>query len=393
MNGEMIQVQLVGADIPATVDQLCNKGIVLYDVQYDGLLCATLNVPYGQYKLLKHLAEKSGNEVKLRRIQSLVYILKNFLKRPVLVIGLLYILLMSLWLPGRVLFISVEGNQTIPITRILQEAEQCGVCFGAKRGDVRSEIVKNHLLEAMPELRWAGITTDGCTAIIRVLEEPKQETKIEPIAYSSIVAACDGIVTSCTVTSGSAACSVGDAVKKGQLLISGYQDMGLLVKLSRSQGEVFAQTERDISLITPLNYAKKGQISAHKTRYSLIIGKNRINLSKGSGIFDTSCDKIYKQYFLTLPGGFVLPAAIEVEQIINHHQSVESRQPEHMQGHMEAQADSYLSAHTVSGTIKARTVSDASAEQVYHMTVHYTCVEMIGREQTEEIKIQYGKSG
>ena len=236
-----------------------------------------MDVAYVQYKLLKQLAEKSGNEVKLRRIHSLIFILKSLMKRPVLVITLLCILLLTLWVPDRVLFISVEGNRTIPVTRILQEAEKCGICFGAKRGDVRSEIVKNHLLESMPELQWAGITTDGCTAIIRVLEDPTQETKMKPVAYSSIVAACDGIVTSCTVTSGSAVCAVGDAVKEGQLLISGYQDMGLLVKLSRSQGEVFAQTERDISLVTPLNYVKMEAIAGQETRYSLIIGKNRIN--------------------------------------------------------------------------------------------------------------------
>lgn len=392
MNGGLIKVQIIGADIPMTIDYLCDSGMILYDVRYDGKLSATLEVSNGQYRPFRKLAEKRGNEVRIRSVNSVIWNLKNWIRRPVLMASVMLILFLTVWMPSRVLFIAVEGNTTIPATRILQEAEKCGIYFGAKRNAVRSEIVKNHLLESISELRWAGVTTDGCTAVIRVLEETSQVQEKTPIEFSSVVAERDGIITSCTVTSGTAACVVGDAVKEGQVLISGCQNLGLMVKLTRSQGEIFAQTERNVCLIMPLVYEKKQELSEQTTRYSLIIGKNRINLSKGSGISYTGCDKIYTQYYLTLPGGYILPAALTVEQIINYEQTTISFEPEQMESYMLAQCDSYLLGHTVSGTIQSKAVSRSFSEQVNYVTVQYTCVEMIGRECTEEINIQYGKA-
>ena len=48
-------------------------------------------------------------------------------------------------------------------------------------------------------------------------------------------------------------------------------------------------------------------------KYAVIIGKKRINFYKGSGISDTSCDKMYLENYVTLPGGFILPIAIATE--------------------------------------------------------------------------------
>ena len=36
---------------------------------------------------------------------------------------------------------------------------------------IRSEKVKNSLLQRIPQLQWAGINTDGCVAVISVREK------------------------------------------------------------------------------------------------------------------------------------------------------------------------------------------------------------------------------
>lgn len=391
MGSGRIKIHMIGADIPATIDLLCKQGMVLYRIEYDGDLSASMEIPYGQYRDFKYIAERRGNEVRVRSVRGIGQLTKGILFRPVFITAVLLLIFLSVWVPSRVLFIAVEGNEKVPVTQILLQAEKSGVYFGASRRAVRSETVKNRLLESIPQLRWVGITTDGCTATIRVLEEETADGEQETVSYSNIIAVSDGVITSCTVTSGAAACSVGDAVKAGQVLISGYQDLGLLVKLTRAKGEVFAQTERTISLVTPSAYVKKESVTSEKVNYSLAFGKKRINLSKDSGISYAGCDKIYTTYYLTLPGGFVLPASLSIEQIIMHSQGDAASDEESLKQLLQEQSNLYLAESMVSGTSKNVSAIYNKSHGFAHMKAHYFCVEMIGREHQEEINIQYGK--
>ena len=83
-----------------------------------------------------------------------------------MVIGLCLLLLLVCILPTRVLFMRVEGNESIPENLILEAAEDCGIRFGASRSAVRSEKVKNGILSRISELQWVGVNTKGCIAVI-----------------------------------------------------------------------------------------------------------------------------------------------------------------------------------------------------------------------------------
>lgn len=54
---------------------------------------------------------------------------------------------LTVFLPGRILFLQVEGNGAVPGKLILEHAAECGVHFGASTRKLRSEQVKNHLLD------------------------------------------------------------------------------------------------------------------------------------------------------------------------------------------------------------------------------------------------------
>ena len=110
-------------------------------------------------------------------------------------------------------------------------------------------------------------------------------------------------------------CAVGRAVREGQVLISGYEDHGLTIHMTRAEGEILAQTSRQLSVITPETSLRRGHIGEMEVRYSLCIGKKRINFYKGSGICEGRCVKMYSEYVLTLPGGFSLPVKLVRETV------------------------------------------------------------------------------
>ena len=380
-----IAVQLIGANIPNLLDKVTNAGIHLFQIQQMDMLTVQIWVRRGDFAKLRIIAKKQGTQMTVVQRTGIYWMLTSLLHRPVIVAGIILILLMSWFIPTRVLFISVEGNETIPSNLILEKAAQCGITFGANRREVRSEKMKNNLLAALPELQWTGINTYGCTAVISVKERTQSEKPLVNRGVSSIVAERDGIIHSCTVTSGNPLCTEGQAVKAGEILVSGYRDCGIKIQATRSKAEIYAQTVRQITVKSPLDYTQKGNVHRVTEKYSLILGKKRINFFKDSGISPAGCDKMYLQYYCVLPGGFMLPIAITVERLQYYQTDNVTAASEMSQVSAKEFAQVYLTDQMLSGKILGKQESAEIADAVYTLTGRYICLEMIGRERNEEI--------
>lgn len=384
LNG-MLQAELVSADTAGAVTRFFESGITIYDAEYLDDLTVRFQIRRQDYKRIRLLAEKRGDVLKLLKKRGLYWTGKGLLKRPVLMLGILAILILGTYLPTRIFFIRVEGNTTVPTNRILEQAAQCGIAFGADRSEVRSEKMKNALLEAMPELQWAGINTQGCVATISVREREIVEKTVKTAGVSSIIAARDGVILSVTATRGSAVCKVGQAVKAGEVLISGYTDCGISIRAEASDGEVYALTEQNLHICTPLECSVRGDMTRQEKKYSLIIGKNRINFYKGSGISDTTCDRMYEENYITLPGGFVLPVAVVTEVWTYYDCTEETALPEEQIGQLSEFAADYLREQMVAGQILSASETVTTEDGALWLNGKYACREMIGRVQKEEI--------
>ncbi len=387
----MIEIEVTSATAVDAMNAANMAGIQLSSVRVIDDLTFSCTVERRNVRALLQLLRRRGDNPRILRRTGLYWSLAGLRKRPVLVFGILFLIAFSLYLPTRVLFIAVEGNHTIQTTRILDEAENCGIRFGAARRSVRSEQMKNKLLGAIPDLEWAGINTYGCLAVISVRERTIENGENGKTGASSIVAERDGVVHSITATAGNPLCHVGQAVTAGQVLISGYTDCGLTIKAQRSVGEIMAYTSRDLTLITPQQSTRKGAIIRTQTKYSIIFGKKLINLSQDSGISDTSCDKIYEINYITLPGGFVLPAAVVAEHTTYRESSDQPR--EDAQQWMPAYAKDYIQKQMIAGQVLHTIQNYQTKDGLRILTSRYACLEMIGREQKEEIMINNGKNG
>lgn len=384
LNGA-VTIQIICADPAAVLSALYGHGIPMEDVQFVDELTLRFQVQRQYTKMVIAYAEKRGENWKILARKGLYWRVHALLKRPVLVSGLLLFLLLTMFLPTRIYFFRVEGNTSVPDKRILELASQYGICFGAERRAVRSEKVKNALLGAIPELEWVGINTAGCVATISVRERQTGQNVQQPQGVSSIVAVRDGVVQEITVTGGSAACKPGQAVRAGQVLISGYTDCGLSIRAQRAKGEIYATTNRRLSFVMPETSSQRGQTVSKKQKHSLIIGKKRINFFQGSGILDTSCVKMYEENYVTLPGGFQLPIAIVTETWIEYEKSTPTVTTEENSNTLSEFADSYLRGQMVAGKILSKDQKFLQQDGAFWLEGEYGCLEMIGRERNEEI--------
>ena len=388
----MVKGKLTGAEPGDTLQFITQKGIQLYRVEWVDELTVEFRCPRRDHHHIEELCSKCGDDVHFSEEQGIFYWFRSFFHRPLLAAGCVILLFLTLVLPTRVFFFQVEGNENIPAQQILETAQECGIRFGISRRTVRSEKMKNALLEAMPKLKWAGINTVGCTAVISVREGEIQKEKKAASCVSSIVAVRDGYITSCTVTRGSALCAPGQVVQEGQILISGYADLGICIQVTQAEGEVQAETSRQICAVMPSERTLRLAQKKMCRRYSLVFGKKRINLWKGSGISPVTCGRMYEEYYITLPGGFQLPACLGVETLTDWDTTVTQITPEVAEAELSAFVRTAVLNQTVAGSILREKMIMKQTDGIYGMEGNFLCSEMIGRVITEEIGETNGKN-
>ena len=384
LQGKM-RLMITCADSPILLNALNSAGVLMQDISYRDDMAMYITIKHSDYNILHHTCDKQGASIKVIKKTGLQFLIQAVLNRPVILVFLFFLSTLSFYLPSRVLFVYVEGNSLIATNKILDAAENCGIIFGASRREVRSEKMKNALLQSIPELQWAGINTYGCTAIISVKEKTTQDISEESKGQvSSIVASRDGIIQSCTVYRGNPLCSVGQAVKKEQVLVSGYTNCGVVTKATQAQAEINALTFREVQVISPYASVIRGAKQKDINRYSIRIGKKVIKLYKDSGNCDTTCDKIYAERNVQLPGGFILPVTV-IKENISYYDFVQFQEKDNTEDWLVSFAEKYLYSDMIAGNIISKDSEFFFTEDAVVFVGKYACVEMIGKVKNEQM--------
>lgn len=381
----MIRIRITSGALTSAISKINHFGIALMDVTYVDELTIEATIYRCDYRTVNDYISRCGHGLKIIKRLGIFWSIKKLLTRPLLVLGLLIYLLLALYLPTRILFVRVDGNTEISTNLILENAEKCGIGFGESRRQVRSERVKNMLLAEIPELQWVGVNTYGCVAVISVKERSITKQEASTTGVSNIIAIRDGVITEVSSSQGTLKCRVGQAVKAGQILVSGYVDCGIVTKATRAHGEIFASTLREITVKTPGEYNVRASQIAQKTKYCLQIGKKLINLSQDSGISPSTCVKMYERKQLALPGGFKLPVSLIIERVITNKQQVSDVNQEEAAIWVKRFSRDYLQKQMIAGSIISCSESVVLEGDEYCLYGRYFCREMIGQERHEEI--------
>ena len=380
-----IDAVITAADMAQLLTMLNKDGIDLSNViQIDEI---TVQVRFREKELdrLIEIADRYGAQIKVTQKLGIVNLLKRILTRPMLLLAVITPILLTAFLSERIFFIRVEGNQLVPTNLILEKAELAGLGFGTVRGEIRSEKIKNALLEELPNLQWVGVNTSGTVATVSVREKSSVEESKEKYGVSSIIAARDGILLSCNVMKGRRLCQVGQAVEKGQLLVSGFSEQGGITQGCNAEAEITALTDRSIVLLTPLDRLERvNQLDSHKC-YGIRIGKKQIKLCNHSGIYDSSCVKMYTEEYWTLPGGFRLPVALVCESVQKFEAAQKQLTEQDNFSWVTETAIKYIASQMVAGKILSERVDLMCSNDLCTLSGNYTCQEMIGQVRDEEI--------
>jgi len=385
----VLDLRITSADLTHSIEKIRLTEIAIYNLRVEDEMTARFEVSPFDYKKLRNISVQNQFDLQICNRIGYLWTIRQMLHRKVLIIACMLLLIFTLAVPGRVLFVNVEGNKDVETAKIKEAAEKAGIHLGVARRHVRSEKVKNSLLELLPELQWVGVTTNGCVANVAVKEKSEASKVEENVSTEKIVANRDGIILSCNATKGNLLCSVGQTVTAGETLVSGYIDCGRWIRKTGAEGEIYARTRRTLELIFPAQWICKQQCISVENRYSIIIGKKRINLWKDSGISDVTYDRIYKEYYTFLPGGFQVPVALAIESCYQRDTEKQMVEKDKMFDRLNEYADAYLRTQMIAGGIQTKQVTLVTHGDVLCLTGEYSCTEMIGRVQQEEIGDEY----
>lgn len=377
-------VEARAADVTAFLDRLSRMGVVCEHTRVIDDLTIKFQISGNYMKIVSDLAKRLGVEIIVTGMCGPKQFFFTAKRRAILLVGFSVMIFLTLFIPTRILFVEVEGNTSLSTQYILDQAERIGIRFGAKRKSVRSEKIKNAMLQLVPELKWAGVNTYGCRAVINVTERKLAENRLEQGGgVQGIYAQRDGIVSDITVIKGTPVCKVGQAVNAGQLLVSGYTDCGLHIRAEQAQGRVKAITQHKIRAKVPVYTLRRTNVIAKQEKWSVQFGKKRIKLYNSSGNCAPCCGKIYETFHLLLPGGFRLPVAVVKETLLTYERSTESKTPDDRT--MNALVREYLVSNMVDGRILRIETFVSDECGIVSLAGTATCEELIGRILNGEI--------
>ncbi len=372
------RLRLTGASPEDCLNAMAKDGILFEQLTREDALHFSLTLKARDAERAECIAEKCFCEAEVIQRSGARFDAKRAIKRPVLLFGLLLCLLLSFYLQAYVWVIEVDGCETLPDERLLRTLTELEVCVGTRAETIDLQKIRTELLKQLPELSWVAVNRSG--GRICVLACAREETKSNepPYAAADLVAVRDGVITHANVSEGMRLFSVGESVREGQVLVSGFEDYGLCLKGVCASGEVYGQTWHTGTLVIPAFTMKKSYTGRTWTQRTLIVGRKRINLSGNSSFLGTLCDKITDKTQLTLPD-YRFPVILETDTYREYTLVQESLPPSEAERILLEAWNRDLENSMIAGKIEQTTHHCIESGGLYVLQVKSTCNELISR--------------
>ncbi len=225
-----------------------------------------VSIKVNDFKKVRKIRRKTGIKASVITRHGLPFVLAQYHLRygffvgMVLYFAILYFLSLFVWQ------ISVVGNYNVATDSILAVCEELGLKKGAFKKNINSHNLRDKLLLNCDSLAWASINIEGSTITVNVSEIKNSGMES---SFCNIVSDYNGVIKNILVQKGTAAVKNGDAVQKGDLLISGVVEMAGQSHFTNASGVVSAEVEEKISVSVSKRGIAKNYINNGYSKFAL----------------------------------------------------------------------------------------------------------------------------
>ena len=186
------------------------------------------------------------------------------------------------YLSGFCFNITINGNTNIEKDKILTLLAQSGVYNGRRISEIDTELTRQKFLINNPEFSFAAINIKGCFVSVELTQTQEKENKNDDSEPQNIIAKKAGKILKIKAYEGVPAVKIGEAVAKGDLLVSGVIELtNKSTKFVCSNAQVIAQTRYKLSVFVPFENYERLTLPKQKKRTVLSISNVNIPLFFG----------------------------------------------------------------------------------------------------------------
>lgn len=262
---------------------------------------------------LQRRCRELGIALKTEEGQGLPMLLYRLRHRLGLWLGVLCACLLVFWSGRFVWHIEVTGNSEMTEREVVEELRACGFGVGSYIPTLHTASLENRLLLASERISWASVFLDGTVARVEIIERVAPPEEASVTRPANLIAAADGQIESLELLRGNCVVSVGQAVRAGELLVSGIYDSAVMgFRYTRAAGRVWARTEREITVEIPLLDTEKQYFAPKTDEITLNFFNFSMKIFKSTGNIPHSCDIIEEERSCKLPSRYPLPVSLTV---------------------------------------------------------------------------------
>ena len=251
-------------EFPERILNLCAVGgIILWDSKFrDDSIIANITVK--DFYKLKEMMHGTGMRLHILDKSGFPFFVSRYKRRYGLFIGLILFISILQFLSSFIWIIDVNGNSSTDYNEIVSACEEIGISVGTPKASINPKTQRERLLLKLDSLSWAALNVEGSRLTVNVSEAKKE--KVKDTAPCNLKAEYDGIIKKIDVTSGNCVVKVGDAVKKGDVLVSGIIETAGGTRFVRSDGSIIAQVEKSYTLTEKFKIKKNAETGESKTK-------------------------------------------------------------------------------------------------------------------------------
>lgn len=210
-----VYLKAQGENLAEFINKAVKDGIIFYNgKRLPDAFVAEIHTE--DFKPLRKGAKEAGIKLNIRAKYGFPFVALRWQRRKGLMIGAFIIFATLTVLSQFVISISVEGNERIPASQIIAEAEKLGLKKWIPKNKLDLESLSKQLQEGNADIIWATMEERGTNIKIRVVEKTLPQ---RVVFKGDLIAAKTGFVDDVIVIQGVPVVKEGQTIKKGQVLI------------------------------------------------------------------------------------------------------------------------------------------------------------------------------
>ena len=227
------------------------------------------------YKKLRKPAKKYGIRIKIKKKHGIYFFARKNIKKIGFIAGIVYIAVFCSLMNLFVWEVNIRGNEETPAENIIKSAKEMGLIKGTLSKKHFVQDIEWYILKENKNLASVEINIQGSVANILINEREKEEQMVSdddvPI---NIVASRYGVIRKIDVFDGQSDIKIGDAVMKGDLLVSAvYEDSHKKLTLKHARANIIAETDYNIVVEFPLEQISETITGDHHSHQQVEISK------------------------------------------------------------------------------------------------------------------------